>query len=251
MNRVGVAWQMGLREYRRTTILLEILIAAPADVIVLLSLVVPTANATFRIASGATITASYAGVVGTLMTPVAGAIIGGVTGMFVMRSTRETDERLVIAGYRPYQVILARLGMLGSIGVLVTLVSLGALLAMGVLVTGFSPALLGWFALATLLAVLVYGMVGVLAGSVLDTLPGIYLLLFIPTIDLMLFQNPLAHDRPAAATYLPGHFPMELAIDAALTGTVEIETVVWSLVMLTVLLVLATAAFYRSLRVSE
>jgi ABC-2 type transport system permease protein len=251
MNRVGIAWQMGLREYRRTTILLEILIAAPADVIVLFTLVVPTAKATFQIASGATVTASYAGAVGSLMTPVAGAIIGGITGLFVMQTTHETDERLVIAGYRPYQVVLARLGMLGSIGVLVTIVSLGALLAMGFLVTGFSPAKLGWFALATLLAVLVYGMVGVLAGSMFDTLSGIYLLLFAPMIDLALFQNPLAHDRPAAATYLPGHFPMQVAIDAALTGTVEIETVVWSFVVVAVLTILATAAFYRSLRVSE
>lgn len=251
MSRVGVAWQMGLREYRRTTILLEILVLAPADVIVLLSLVVPTTETTFQLASGATVTASYAGVVGSLMTPVAGAIIGGITGLFVMRSTRETDERLVIAGYRPYQVILARLGMLGSIGVLVTVVSVGILLAMGVIVTGFTPALLGWFALATLLAVLVYGMVGVLAGSVLDTLPGIYFMLFVPTIDLMLLQNPLAHDRPVIATYLPGHFPMQLAINAALTGTIEIEAVVWSLVMLAVVTVLAMAAFYRSLHVSE
>jgi ABC-2 type transport system permease protein len=247
MSRVGVAWQMGLREYRRTTVLLEILIAAPADVIVLLTLVVPTVKSTFQIASGATVTASYAGAVGSLMTPVAGAIIGGITGLFVMQTTHEIDERLVVSGYRPYQVILARLGMLGSIGVFVTVVSLGALLGMGVLVTEFFPAKLGWFALATLLAVLVYGMVGVLAGSVLDTLLGIYLLLFVPMIDLALLQNPLAHNRPAAATYLPGHFPMQLAIDAALTGTVEIETVVWSLVVLAVLTILAMAAFYRSL----
>lgn len=248
MSRVGVALRMGLQEYRRTTVLLEILVAAPADVIVLFSLVVPTTAMTLELASGAIVTAGSAGFVGAYMTPMAGAIIGGITGLFVMQTTRETDERLVISGYRPYQVIFARLGVLGASGVLVTAVSLGALLLMGVLVTDFFPAQLGWFAVATLLTVLVYGMVGVLAGSVLDTLSGVYLMLFIPMIDMFFLQNPLAAESPTVATFLPGNFPMQLAMDAAFTGNIEASVFGWALVYLLGITLLAAGVLSRAMK---
>jgi ABC-2 type transport system permease protein len=176
-----------------------------------------------------------------------GGSAGGITGLFVMRMTRAADERLVVAGYRPREVILARLGLLGAVGVLATVVVMIAILGMGVLATEFTPTLLGWFALATLLATLIYGMVGVLVGTVLGTLAGVYLLLFVPMLDLFLYQNPLATETAAIAPYLPGHFPVQLAMDAAFTESVSIEPVAWSLVWLVVLTVLATAAFSRSL----
>jgi ABC-2 type transport system permease protein len=143
---------MQLREYRRTPILLEVLVGAPADAIVLFALVVPTTEITFQLASDATVTGGLAALTTLWMAPLVGALIGGVTGLFVMRMTRVADERLVVAGYRPREIVLARLGLLGAVGVLATVVATIALLLMGVFVTEFTPALLGWFALATLLA---------------------------------------------------------------------------------------------------
>jgi ABC-2 type transport system permease protein len=234
---------MGFREYRRTPVLLVLLVAAPVYVIGLFSVVVPSGQIPLHLASDTTVTASLKGFIGALMAPVAGAFIGGLTGLFVMQTTRETDGRLVLAGYRPYQVGLARLLLLGSVGVLVTVISMVMLL-----LTGFTPALLGWFALATLSVTLVYAMVGVLVGTVLDTLSGVYFLLFVPMFDLFLFQNPLASDPPSFATYLPGNFPLRLAMDAAFTGNVDVTALGGSLAVLVILTVLATAAFYRSLR---
>jgi ABC-2 type transport system permease protein len=233
---------MGLQEYRRTPVLLVLLVAAPVYVIGLFSVVVPTGQIPLYLASG-TVTANLGGFVGALMAPVAGAFIGGLTGLFVMQMTQETDGRLVLAGYHPYQVGLSRLLLLGSVGVLVTIISVITLL-----LTGFTPASLGWFALATLLTTLVYAMVGVLAGAVLDTLSGVYLLLFVPMFDLFLFQNPMATDLPVFAYYLPGNFPMQLAMDAAFTENVDSSALGGSLVVCVVLTVLVTAAFYRSLR---
>lgn len=233
---------MGLQEYRRTPVLLVLLVAAPVYVIGLFSIVVPTGQIPLHLASE-TVTADLKGFIGSLMAPVAGAFIGGITGLFVMKMTRGTDGRLVLAGYRPYQVGIARLLLLGSVGVLVTIVSMITLL-----LTGFTPASLAWFALATLFVTLVYAMVGVLAGAVLDTLSGVYLLLFVPMFDLFLFQNPLATDAPYFSIYLPGNYPMRLAMDAAFTGDVDTTALGWSLAVLVILSGLATAAFYRSLR---
>jgi ABC-2 type transport system permease protein len=90
-------------------------------------------------------------------------------------------------------------------------------------------------------------MVGVLVGTVLDTLAGVYFLLFVPMLDLFLYQNPLATGTGTLGTYLPGHFPVQLAMDAAFTESVNVEPVAWSLVWLIILTVLATAAFSHSL----
>lgn len=234
---------MELREYGRTPVLLVLLVAVPVYVIGLFSVVAPPTEVTLHLGSGGTVTAGVSGAIGALMAPVAGALVGGLTGLFVMQATRETDGRLALTGYRPHQIVLARLGLLGAVGALDACVA-----TITLLITGFTPELLGWFGLATLFAALVYGLVGVLAGTVLDTLSGVYLLLSVSIIDLFLFQNPLATDSPAIATYLPGHYPLALAIDAAFTGTVDIEPVGWSFAILTLLTTLSTVAFYRSLR---
>lgn len=127
--------------------------------------------------------------------------------------------------------------MIGGVCTLISVVTL--------VVAGFTPELLGWFALATLLTALVYGCIGALVGSVLDALPGVYLLLFGPMIDLFLFQNPLARETPAGAGLLPGHFPLVLAMDSAFTAHVSGETVVGSLAVLGALAAVAAGAFHR------
>lgn len=243
MNRVTVAFRMGLREYQRTPVLLALLVGAPIYVIGLFSVVVPATEIPLYLASDTTVTADLASVVGMYMTPLAGALIGGLTGLFVMRTTQETDTRLVQAGYRSHQVVLARLFLIGGIGGLVTVVSMTTLL-----LTGSTPELLGWFALATLLTTLIYGMIGVLAGSILDTLSGVYLLLFVPMIDLFLFQNPLATETHDIAVFLPGHYPLRAAMEAGFTTDVDLTTIGWGFVYLGVLSVFAIGAFYQSMR---
>jgi ABC-2 type transport system permease protein len=82
---------------------------------------------------------------------------------------------------------------------------------------------------------------------VLDTLSGVFLLLFVPVLDLFLYQDPVTPEPVAVAPYFPGHFPLRLAMDAAFTDSVSIEPMAGSLVWLTVVTALATAAFSRSL----
>jgi ABC-type branched-subunit amino acid transport system permease subunit len=128
----------------------------------------------------------------------------------------------------------------------VSLVAAGV--AVGAALLAFDPEAVGWYAVATVLAALLYGMVGVLAGVLMDRLPGVYLVMFGSMVDLFLFQNPLATDAPDVATLLPGHYPLALAMDAGFAGSVEVAHLGWGLAYLAVLTGLATLAFYRSLR---
>jgi ABC-2 type transport system permease protein len=100
---------MGFREYRRTPVLLVLLVAAPVYVIGLFSVVVPSSQIPLHLASDTTVSASLKDFVGALMAPVAGAFIAGLTGLFVMQTTRETDGRLVLGGSLAVLVVLTAL----------------------------------------------------------------------------------------------------------------------------------------------
>jgi hypothetical protein len=116
------------------------------------------------------------------------------------------------------------------------------------MLTAFEPRHLGWYLLGTWLAALAYGMVGVLAGVLLDRLPGVYLVLFGSMVDLFVFQNPLATDTPDAATLLPGHCPLGIAMAGGFDVAVELVDLGWAVAVLALLTAVATVAFYREMR---
>lgn len=175
-------------------------------------------------------------------TPMVAALLAGIAGLFLMQSSSAADSRLAVAGYRAREVILARLGLLAVLSCLGTAVSVA------VMSMAFTPAHPAWFAGAVFLTAAVYGAVGVVAGVLLDRLPGVYLVLFGAMVDLFLLQNPLASDAPDAARFAPGHYPLRLAMAAAFGDRVEAAPLAGSLVVLAALAALATAAFYRSMR---
>lgn len=243
MTRTTTAVRMGVREFRRTPVLLALLGFLPAYMIGFFAQVAPDAPAQFHIA-GETVRVSLTEGFPALTAPMTAALLAGVAGLFLMDSAAAADARLTVAGYRASQVVFARLGLLVGISAVASTVSVGVML------TAFEPAHLGWFALATGLAALLYGVVGVLAGVLLDRLPGVYLVMFGTMLDLFLFQNPLADDHPPAGEWLPGHFPMRLAMDAGFAESVAVADLAGALAYLGGLALLATVAFHRQVRVS-
>lgn len=243
MTRIGAALRTGATELRRTPLLLALLVVAPAYVIALFTVVAPEGTAVVHLGD-ATVRTPLGNAFPAFTTPMTAALLSGITGLFLMRSSAVADSRLVVAGYRAHEVVLARLALLVGVAAVATGVSVGVML------TAFEPARLGWFVLGTGLTALSYGMVGVVAGVLLDRLTGVYLVLFGSMIDLFVFQNPLATDPPATAQLLPGHYPLRVAMEAGFTGTVELASVGWTLLYLGGLTALATGAFYREMTVS-
>jgi hypothetical protein len=242
MTRVGAALRSGATELRRTPLLLALLVFAPAYVIYLFTLVAPEGTATVHLGDEIVRT-PLAEAFPAFTTPMTAALLSGITGLFLMHSSAVADSRLVVAGYRAHQVVLARLGLLLCVGAVATGVSVSVML------TAFSPEHLGWFVVGTGLTALVYGMVGVLAGVLLSRITGVYLILFGSMIDLFIFQNPLATDPPTAAQLLPGHYPLRIVMEAGFTGTVEIASISRTLLYLSILTAIATGAFYREMNV--
>ncbi|MFB6137000.1 MAG: hypothetical protein ABEJ42_01485 [Halobacteriaceae archaeon] len=236
------AARMGARELRRTPVLLALLVVLPAYVVGLFTSVAPEATVVVQVAGGESVRTGLATAFPAVTTPMAAALLTGVVGLFVMHAGAAADGRLVLAGFAPAQVVAARLLLLAGVGGVATAVSVAV---MGLTVT---PAHLGLFVLGVWLTAAVYGLVGVLAGVVLDRLPGVYVLLFGAMVDLFLFQNPLATDPPDAAVLLPGYYPLALAMDAAFGESVGLGPLWGSLAVLAVVGALAVGAVYRGFK---
>lgn len=243
MSRVGTALAMGAREMLRTPVLVALLVFLPAYMVGVIAQVAPEGRVALEVAGGETVRTTLDVVMPVFTTPMVAALVTGIAGLFMMQSSAAADGRLVLAGYRSREVVAARVGLLVAVAGLATVASVELL---GLVV--FTPAHLAWFYAGVFLAALVYGAVGVLAGVLLDRLPGVYLVLFGSVVDLFLFQNPLATDRPAAARFTPGHYPLALANDAAFGAAVNAELLAGALAALAVVSALATLAFYRETR---
>jgi len=239
IRNVSVALSMSVREYARKPVLLGILTVIPVYFIGVFGVVLSDTAVRIDVADGTTVETTVADVIGVFVTPLTGAIVGGVLGLFIIQNVTDNDERLLLAGYRPVELILARFGLLWTGGVLVTVVSLV------VLGSFFVPQRPLVAACVVLIGTLIYGAIGMLVGTRLETLPGVYTMLGVPMVDIVLFQNPLTTDVPEFSAYLPGHFVVTAAVDASFGSGFDVSNIYWSIAYLAVLLALSGLLFYR------
>ncbi|HEY7457056.1 MAG TPA: hypothetical protein VH703_07255 [Solirubrobacterales bacterium] len=210
-GRASTATRMGFREQLRRPLLLVLLIALPF-LFISWSIAITEPNPRLiTLPGGAQILTTMKDLHGAIMVPITVGFLAGLIALFVVRSALESDRRLVLAGFSPGEAILPRLVVL----LCATLVVLAASLAVTAL--DFSPASWGPFVLGNLLAGLVYGGIGALAGAFVGRLGGAYLMFFGPMIDIGVAQNPMffAGEPQAWATVLPGYGPTRVLLDGA------------------------------------
>lgn len=239
-HRVGTAFAAGLRETTRTPVLLALLAFLPAYFVGVLVVVLPSSTLPVDLPGGGTATISTAALYGVLLVPLVAALVGALAGLFLMEAGEGGDARLVLAGYRPGELFLARVGLLVPAGLVAAAVSL-AVLALEVV-----PERPAWVVVAALLAGLTYGLLGVLAGLALSRLAGVYLLLFLPMVDVLFFQNPMVGEYHRLAPYLPGHAVTRLAVDAGFSASVALDPLGSALAYLLAVGAVAAVAFHRA-----
>ncbi|MFC7139858.1 hypothetical protein ACFQMA_08405 [Halosimplex aquaticum] len=118
------------------------------------------------------------------------AILSGIVGLFLVQTSQAADDRLRLAGYSVTGLVVSRVGTLGLGTTVVTAASVL------VAVLAFTPESIAPFVAATLLAGHTFGIFGVAVGIVLGRLGGVYVMLFSPMVDVLMFQTPLATDAP-------------------------------------------------------
>jgi hypothetical protein len=242
MSSARTTFEMGVREYVRTPVLLALLVFLPAYFVAVFARVIPDDTVAIDVA-GDPLQVGMQAVVAALMAPMAAALVGGIAGLFLMRSAKAADTRLALVGASVPELLVARGGVLAAAAVAASLVSTAVVALTHV------PEQLGWFLVATALTGLIYGALGALVGLVLNRLAGVYVLMFGPLLDIFLAQNPLSTETHALAPFLPGHYPLALAFDAAFTADVDAANLWWGLAALLVVALATGLAFRRALRV--
>jgi len=201
---------MAFRDQRRRPLVLILLILLPAYVIT--KSVAETLGTPRRIGlpDGVWVTTTMKDLHGAGMGGVVIAFAAALLGVFVMQSALQGDRRLVVAGYRPGETVVARLLVLIAATALV--VSVSAL----VTALNFTPASWAPLIAALVLLGLIYAALGALAGAVLDKLAATYLMLFLVMTDLGVVQSPMFRETPGSgAVLLPGYGPSRVMYDGA------------------------------------
>lgn len=202
---------MAFREQLRRPLLLILLVFVPVYVVTRSIAETQATPRTFTLPADIVVTTTMKELHGAIMAGMAIAFVAGLCGVFVMQSALAGDRRLVVAGFRPGETVLARLVVLLADTALVVAVSLAATAFY------FEPASWPRFALAALLIGLIYAPLGALFGAVLSRLAATYLMLFLVMTDLGIIQNPMfGSGTPGRfAVLLPGYGPMRLMLDGA------------------------------------
>lgn len=244
-GQLTVATVLGLRQYLRNSLFVVFLVLLPPTFITLSFIVTPDAALTVRVPEGGTTLQPDVGMAdlhGALMVPMTVAFLAGILGLFVMLSSREADRRLVSAGYPLGRLLAVRLGIVAGMSLFITLI------AVGVTLIAFRPPQPGFFVLVNLLSALHYAFLGAVAGAFLSAMSGVYLMFFVPMIDIGLIQNPMFPRDDVAwwAQLLPGYAPMEVLLDVSFSdGFDTAGALAVALLYLAVLAAVALLAFWR------
>jgi hypothetical protein len=214
-TRTQTATTMAFRDQRRRPLVLILLVIVPAYVITRSIAITQATPRPIALPGGAMITTTMKDLHGAVMAGTVIAFVAALIGVFVMQSALQGDRRLVIAGFRSGEVVLARLAVLAAATVLVVAVSVA------VTALSFTPA--SWLPLiaALLLTGLIYAALGALAGAILEKLAATYLMLFLAMTDLGIVQNPMfGNGTPGRwAVLFPGYGPSRIMVDGAFSHT--------------------------------
>ena len=209
--RALAATAMAFRDQRRRPLVLILLVAVPAYAITRSIAITQTTPRRIGLSGDLVITTTMKDIHGAVMAGTAIAFVAALVGVFVMQSALQGDRRLVVAGFRPGEAVLARLVVLAAATALVVAVSAA------VTALSFNPDSWPPLIAALVMVGLAYTAIGALAGAVLDKLAATYLMLFLVMTDLGIVQNPMFGDGtpPWWAALLPGYGPARVMVDGA------------------------------------
>ncbi len=219
----AVRWVAGLRadarEYRRNRVLWVLLVAVPVLFVALAAEQTPTTRVPVRLVEGArqlTAMLSMRQIHAGEMASISSALLAGIAGLFVVTGSAAGDRRLVLAGFRPRQVLAGHLGVIAAAAAITSAVSLAVSAAF------FAPSQWLVYAGADLLVALIYAMIGVLLGPLVGRLGGLYLLLLLAIVDPGYGQTVMFHPLPPTwGAFLPARGAGTLLLDGSFASTFE------------------------------
>lgn len=242
VKRMVLAFRIGLKEKLRNPVLVALILFLPMYFIFLAGRVIPEGEVfVYQLDEyremGEVFQASF--------TPVTASLVTGIFGLYTVLEAKETDERLMIAGYSPIELLVSRFGMILGIG------SIVSIFCYAVMRVSFSPENVPVFFVMILILSFLYGALGVLIGAVMDKMPGVYTMLVLITMDAGVFQNAvfMQEDPVLWIRLLPAYSPMKVTIESAFLDSIE-ETryLILSIVILLLVIAVAVSVYWKKVK---
>lgn len=234
LDRVATGTRLRLAELARQPTTLALLLFLPPVVIEIYGIGMETFP---QLPTLGTDSATAGRLTGTVFSV---AFLAGLVGLFQVISARKGDERLSLCGYPAVSMLASRLVTV------VAVAGVGALVAFGVFAWRVEVAapLLAFAVLG--LAGLLYGLLGVIVGTLLPReLEGSLVLVFMADVDNVIASGLFEVEGPLTAL-APLRHPHELFQAAALDGTLASGHVLPAVGLLAGLLVVALLAYGRA-----
>lgn len=212
--RTRMATAMAVRDQLRRPFVLILLVVVPAYVVIRSVAITEATPRRIELPGGTWVMTTMKAIHGPEMAKISIAFVAALVGVFVMQSALQGDRRLVVAGYRAGEAVLARM--------VVVLAATGVAVAVAALVTGLAVSIASWppVIAAFVLIGAIYAAIGALVGALLDKLAATYLILFLTLTDLGVVQTPMFHASPSRwAPLLPGYGPTRVMFDGAYSTT--------------------------------
>jgi hypothetical protein len=194
---------MAFRDQWRRPLVLIVIVLVPVYVILWSVAQTKPTPRTIELAGGETVATTMRALHGPGMAALMIAFLAALLGVFVMHSALSGDRRLVLAGLRARDAVLARLTVLGAATAAAVVVSTA------IMALVFTPASWPTVIAALALTGLIYAAIGALIGALLDKLAATYLILFLVMTDLGVVQSPMFHPAPVRFAWLLPGYPID------------------------------------------
>jgi hypothetical protein len=249
MRRVTVGWLMAMKELLRSRIVLILLLTIPTIFYTIVGLTSTERTVAFRLASVSENTIASVSERSEALVFIGLAAVGLLTAFVAMTFVQkgvDTNHRLVLCGYRPSELVAAKLAALMCVTFFV-----GAYVCAALPIFFRPTRVLGTF-LGFLLGGWVYGCYGLLVGAVVRReLEGILCVALLANIDVGWLQNPLYYSEAqnrAIIRWLPAYFPSQVSMVSAFSDHSVEGALLGGLAYGGVFLVVAMALFWRRMR---
>lgn len=250
MRRVAVGWLMTVKELSRSRFVLTLLLTIPTIFYTLVALTSTERTIAFRLASVSEDTIASVSERSEALVFIGLASVGLLTAFVAMTFVQkgvEANHRLVLCGYRPAELVAAKLAALMCVMFIVGAYACAALPIF------FRPTRVLGTLLGFLLGGWVYGCYGLFVGAIVRReLEGILCVVLLANVDVGWLQNPLYYSEAqnrAIIRWLPAYFPSQVSMVSAFSDHSVERALLGGLAYGGTFLVVAMALFWRRMRV--
>lgn len=213
-GRIGVALRLYAREIARRPLVIALIVFLPFFFITRAIAATEATPRTLTLAGGVVAETTMRDAHGAMMAAITIAFISGLVGASIARSSIQSDQRLVLAGFTVKEALVPRILSLAAIAMVATVVS------MAVTALSFEPQSWPAFIVGNVFVAVIYGLIGVLAGALFGQLGATYFVLFLAMLGMGILQNPMFGDgSPSGLAYfMPDYGAARVIVDGAFGG---------------------------------